>query len=115
MGISPIGNSYRKCYQSNKRNYHQISYQSDKLRKENNLSVIDEFYETYRKKYKTNGKSWYENEQFKKGNSWKSRLRFNIDRTFKKANDCDDFLKKMTTLDYEIKYGKYIVFKYMDK
>lgn len=38
-------------------------YQSDKLYKNNNLSVIDEFYESYKRKYKTNGKSWYENEQ----------------------------------------------------
>ena len=89
-----------KCYQSNKRSYHQIRYQSDKLCKENNLSVIDEFYETYRKKYKTNGKSWYENEQF------------DIDRAIKQSNDC---LKKMTALDYEIKYGKYIAFKHKDK
>ena len=68
-----------KCYQSNKRSYHQIRYQSDKLCKENSLSVIDEFYESYKRKYKTNGKSWYENEQFKKGTSWKSRLQFDID------------------------------------
>ena len=45
-----------KCYQSNKRSYHQIRYQSDKLCRENNLSVIDEFYESYKKKYKTNGR-----------------------------------------------------------
>lgn len=104
-----------KCYQSNKRSYHQIRYQCDKLCKENNLSVIDEFYETYRKKYKTNGKSWYENDQFKKGTSWKSRLQFDIDRAIKQANNWDDFLKKMTTLDYEIKYGKHIAFKHKDK
>lgn len=104
-----------KCYQSNKKSYHQIRYQSDKLCKENNLSVIDEFYETYRKKYKTNGKSWYENDQFKKGTSWKSRLQFDIDRAIKQSNDWDDFLKKMTTLDYEIKYGKHIAFKHNDK
>lgn len=54
-----------KCYQSNKKSYHQ----SDKLCKKNSLSVIDEFYETYKKTYKTSGKSWYENEQFKKGTS----------------------------------------------
>ena len=30
-----------KCYQSNKKSYHKIRYQSDKLCKENNLSVID--------------------------------------------------------------------------
>lgn len=94
-----------KCYQSNKRSYHQIRYQSDKLCKENNLSVIDEFYETYRKKYKTNGKSWYENDQFKKGTSWKSRLQFDIDRAIKQSKDWDDFMKRMAALNYEIKYG----------
>ena len=67
-----------KCYQSNKKSYHQIGYQSGKLCKENNFSVIDEFYEAFKKKYKTNSKSWYENEQSKKGTSWKSRLQFDI-------------------------------------
>ena len=46
-----------KCYQSNKKSYHKIRYQSDKLCKENNLSVIDEHYESFKKKYKVNGKS----------------------------------------------------------
>ena len=104
-----------KCYQSNKRSYHQIRYQSDKLCKENDLSVIDEFYETYRKKYKTNGKSWYENDQFKKGTSWKSRLQFDIDRAIKQSKDWDDFIKRMAALNYEIKYGKHIAFKHKDK
>ena len=104
-----------KCYQSNKRSYHQIRYQSDKLCKENNLSVIDEFYETYRKKYKTNGKSWYENDQFKKGTSWKSRLQFDIDRAIKQSKDWDDFIKRMAALNYETKYGKHIAFKHKDK
>ena len=104
-----------KCYQSNKRSYHQIRYQSDKLCKENNLSVIDEFYEIYRKKFKTNGKSWYENDQFKKGTSWKSRLQFDIDRAIKQSNDWNDFIKRMVALDYEIKYGKYIAFKHKEK
>ncbi|EFD94057.1 relaxase/mobilization nuclease domain protein [Megasphaera lornae] len=104
-----------KCYQSNKRSYHQIRYQSDKLCKENNLSVIDEFYETYRKKYKTNGKSWYENDKFKKGTSWKSRLQFDIDKAIKQSKDWDDFIKRMATLNYEIKYGKHIAFKHKDK
>jgi len=100
-----------KCYQSNKRSYHQIRYQS----KENNLSVIDKFYETYRKKYKTNAKSWYENDQFKKGTSWKSRLQFDIDRAIKQSKDWDDFIKRMAALDYEIKYGKHVTFKHKDK
>ena len=104
-----------KCYQSNKRSYHQIRYQSDKLCKENNLSVVDEFYESYKKKYKTNGKSWYENEQAKRGTSWKSRLRFDIDRMIKQSKDWDEFLQKMAELGYEIKYGKHIAFKPKDK
>lgn len=104
-----------RCYQSNNKSYHQIRYQSDKLCKENNLSVIDEFYENYKKKYKTNGKSWYENEQAKRGTSWKSRLQFDIDRMIKQSKDWDDFLKTMADLGYEIKYGKHIAFKPKDK
>ena len=104
-----------KCYQSNKKSYHKIRYQSDKLCKENNLSVIDEFYESYKKKYKINGKSWYENEQAKRGTSWKSRLQFDIDRMIKQSHDWDEFLKKMAELGYEIKYGKHIAFKPKDK
>lgn len=104
-----------KCYQSNKRSYHQIRYQSDKLCKEHNLSVIDEYYGRFKKKYKTNGKSWYENEQYQKGNSWKSRLQFDIDRIIKQSKDWDTFLKKIEDLGYEIKHGKYIAFKHSDK
>ena len=104
-----------RCYQSNKKSYHQIRYQSDKLCKENSLSVIDEFYESYKKKYKINGKSWYENEHAKHGTSWKSRLQFDIDRMIKQSKDWDEFLKKMADLGYEIKYGKHIAFKPKDK
>lgn len=104
-----------KCYQSNKRSYHQIRYQSDKLCKEHNLSFVDEYYEKFKKKYKTNGKSWYEHEQSKKGNSWKSRLQFDIDRMVKQSKDWAEFTQKMTELGYEIKYGKHIAFKHHDK
>ena len=104
-----------KCYQSNKRSYHQIRYQSDKLCKEYNLSVIDEYYERFKKNYKTNGKSWYENEQAKNGSSWKSKLQFDIDRMIAQSKDWAEFTQKMTELGYEIKYGKHIAFKHHDK
>ena len=104
-----------KCYQSNKKSYHKIRYQNDKLCKENNLSVIDEHYESFKKKYKVNGKSWYENEQSKKGTSWKSRLQFDIDRMIQQSKDWEEFLKKMAELGYEIKHGKHIAFKPKDK
>lgn len=38
-------------------------------------------------KYKVNDKSWYENEQAKKGTSWKSKLQFDIDITIKQSKD----------------------------
>lgn len=104
-----------KCYQSNKLSYHRIRTISDTLCRENNLSVIDEFYEAYRRKYKTNGKSWYENEQAKRGKSWKIRLQFDIDRTIKTAKSWDDFLARMASAGYEIKHGKYIAFRHKNK
>ena len=104
-----------KCYQSNTKTYHRIRYQSDKLCKENKLSVIDEYYETYKKKFKTRGKSWYEYEQSKQGKSWKSKLQFDIDRAINKSKSWEDFLENMKKLDYEIKFGKHIAFKHKDK
>ena len=104
-----------KCYQFNKKTYHKIRYQSDELCKENKLSVIDEYYEAYKRKYKTAGKSWYEYDQNKKGNSWKSKLQFDIDRMINKSKSWEEFLENMKTLDYEIKFGKHIAFRHKDK
>ena len=104
-----------KCYQSNKKTYHKIRYQSDELCKENKLSVIDEYYEAYKRKYKTAGKSWYEYDQNKKGNSWKSKLQFDIDRMINKSKFWEEFLENMKSLDYEIKFGKQIAFRHKDK
>ena len=104
-----------KCYQSNKKTYHKIRSISDKLCKENNLSVVDEFYEKYKKKFKTKGKSYYEYSHFKKGTSWKSKLQFSIDKAIEKSNTWEEFLKIIERYGYEIKFGKHIVFKHKDK
>lgn len=64
--------------------------------------------------YKSSGKSRYENQQAKQGNSCKSKLHFDIDRTLKQSTDWDDFLKTMAKLGYEIKYGKHIAFRHKD-
>ena len=104
-----------KCYQSNKKTYHQIRYQSDLICKEKGLSIIDEYYEIFKKKYKTKGKSWYEDNQRKQGISWKSKLQFDIDRVIRQSKNWDDFLSKMEKLDYEIKHGKHIAFRHKDK
>ena len=73
------------------------------------------FTKAIKKKYKTNGKSWYENEQVKHGIYRKSKLQFDIDRMIKQSKDWDEFLKKMSDVGYEIKYGKHIAFKTKDK
>lgn len=104
-----------KCYQSNKKTYHQIRYQSDLICKEKGLSIIDEYYETFKKKYKPNGKSWYEDNQRKQGTSWKSKLQFDIDRVIRQSKNWDDFLSKMEKIDYEIKHGKHIAFRHKYK
>lgn len=104
-----------KCYQSNKRTYHKIRDVSDELCKENGLIVIDEFYESYKKRFKTKGKSWYEYNQHKQGKSWKSKLAFDIDNAIIKAKDFEDFKSIMTSKGYEIKEGKHIAFKHKDK
>ena len=104
-----------KCYQSNKKTYHKIRSINDKLCKENNLSVVDEFYEKYKKKFKTKGKSYYEYSHYKKGTSWKSKLQFSIDKAINKSNTWEEFLKIMERYGYEIKFGKHIAFKHKDK
>ena len=104
-----------KCYRANYKTYHQIRSRSDELCKKNKLSVIDPYYESYKRKYKTKGKSWYEFQHTKQGTSWKSKLQFDIDRTLKQAQNWEDFLRKMSELGYEIKHGKHIAFRHKDK
>ncbi|KXO15747.1 hypothetical protein HMPREF3189_01224, partial [Clostridiales bacterium KA00134] len=71
--------------------------------------------EAYKRKYKTAGKSWYEYDQNKKGNSWKAKLQFDIDRMINKSKSWEEFLENMESLDYEIKFGKHIAFRHKDK
>lgn len=103
-----------KCYQSNKRTYHNIRNISDELCKENNLIVIDEFYEKY-KKLRAKGQSYKQYLENKKGTSWKSKLQFDIDNAIESSKDWDKFLEMMQAKGYEIKQGKHIAFKHKDK
>lgn len=103
-----------KCYQSNKRTYHNIRNISDELCKENNLIVIDEFYEKY-KKLRAKGQSYKQYLENKKGTSWKSKLQFDIDNAIESSKDWYKFLELMQAKGYEIKQGKHIAFKHKDK
>lgn len=77
---------------------------SDELCRENGLSVIQI-------PEKGKGKSHYEWEQNKAGNSWKAQLKTNIDECIMSANSFDDFLWKMQERGYRIKRGKFISFQ----
>lgn len=104
-----------KAYQSNKRSYHQIRTISDDLCKENGLSVIDENYKRFKNRYSTNGKSYMEYTEFKRGNSWKNKLQIAIDKAVLKSKTYEEFLKTMEDFGYEIKIGKYLSFRHKDK
>ncbi|WP_276907140.1 relaxase/mobilization nuclease domain-containing protein [Peptoniphilus duerdenii] len=101
-----------KVYHSYYGSYRNIRNQSDKLCKEHNLSVIDqeiqkEINEIKRRKFV----NWYDWNEDKKGESYKSRLQFDMDRVIQKAINWEHFLKIMEQYGYEIKFGKYIAFK----
>jgi len=104
-----------KAYQSNKRSYHQIRTVSDNLCRENGLSVIDENYKKFKNRYSTNGKNYMEYTEFKRGNSWKSKLQLAIDKAVLKSKTYEEFLKTMEDFGYEIKIGKYLSFRHKDK
>ena len=77
---------------------------SDELCREYGLSVISN-------PERGKGKSRYEWEQERAGNSWKAKLKISIDECIKYASSFDDFLERMKALDYEIKHGKHIAFR----
>ena len=104
-----------KAYKSNKRSYHQIRTVSDDLCRENGLSVIDENYKKFKNRYSTNGKNYMEYTEFKRGNSWKSKLQLAIDKAVLKSKTYEEFLKTMDDFGYEIKIGKYLSFRHKDK
>ena len=104
-----------KAYKSNKRSYHQIRTVSDDLCRENGLSVIDENYKKFKNRYSTNGKNYMEYTEFKRGNSWKSKLQLAIDKAILKSKTYEEFLKTMEDFGYEIKIGKYLSFRHKDK
>ena len=101
-----------KIYHSYYGSYMNIRNQSDKLCMEHNLSVIDQETEKEINKIKRRKfVNWYDWNEDKKGKSYKSRLQFDIDRTIKHSINWQDFLSKMESCGYEIKFGKHIAFR----
>ena len=91
------------AYKSYKRIYYDMREVSDRLCKENGLSVIPPS--------QNKGMGYKEYTEAKRGTSWKQKLKQTIDRLVLTAKDYDDFLRLMQEAGYEIKTGKYISFR----
>ena len=91
------------AYKSYKRIYYDMREVSDRLCKENGLSVIPPS--------QNKGMGYKEYTEAKRGTSWKQKLKQTIDRLVITAKDYDDFLRLMQEVGYEIKTGKYISFR----
>ena len=91
------------AYKSYKRIYYDMREVSDRLCKENGLSVIPPS--------QNKGMGYKEYTEAKRGTSWKQKLKQTIDRLVITAKDYDDFLRLMQEAGYEIKPGKYISFR----
>lgn len=91
------------AYKSYKRIYYDMREVSDRLCKENGLSVIPPS--------QNKGMGYKEYTEAKRGTSWKQKLKQIIDRLVITAKDYDDFLRLMQEAGYEIKTGKYISFR----
>lgn len=91
------------AYKSYKRIYYDMREVSDRLCKENGLSVIPPS--------QNKGMGYKEYTEAKRGTSWKQKLKQTIDQLVITAKDYDDFLRLMQEAGYEIKTGKYISFR----
>ena len=91
------------AYKSYKRIYYDMREVSDRLCKDNGLSVIPPS--------QNKGMGYKEYTETKRGTSWKQKLKQTIDRIVITAKDYDDFLRLMQEAGYEIKTGKYISFR----
>ena len=88
-------------YNSNKRSYYGIRNISDKLCRENGLSVV-----VLGKGSK--GKSYAEYQAEKVGTSWKGKLKIAVDTLIPQVASFEELLQRLQAAGYEIKPGKYI-------
>ena len=88
-------------YVSNKRSYYGIRNMSDKLCRENGLSVVVPG-------KGSKGKSYAEYQAEKTGTSWKGKLKAAVDALIPQVSDFEELLRRLQAAGYEIKPGKYI-------
>ena len=88
-------------YNSNKRSYYGIRNMSDRLCRENGLSVV-----VPQKGGK--GKSYAEYLAEKTGTSWKGKLKIAVDGLIPQVSSFEELLSRLQSAGYEIKPGKYV-------
>ena len=88
-------------YNSNKRSYYGIRNMSDRLCRENGLSVV-----VPQKGGK--GKSYAEYIAEKTGTSWKGKLKIAVDALIPQVSSFEELLSRLQAAGYEIKPGKYV-------
>ena len=88
-------------YNSNERSYYGIRNMSDRLCRENGLSVV-----VPQKGGK--GKNYAEYLAEKTGTSWKGKLKIAVDGLIPQVSSFEELLSRLQGLGYEIKPGKYV-------
>lgn len=94
-------------YRSNKKSYRRICMISNKICREYGLS---ENMPTGNR-----GRSYKEDMEFKRGSSWKAKLKFAVDRAIWTSVTYEEFLMKMREAGYEIRQGKYLAFRHPEQ
>ena len=87
-------------YNSNKRTYYNIRNTSDRLCRDNGLSVVEPS--------ENKGKHYAEYQADKVGKSWKSKLKIAVDALIPRVSSFEELLQRLQAAGYEIKRGKYI-------
>ena len=88
-------------YNSNKRSYYGLPNMSDKLCRENGLSVVVPG-------KGSKGKSYAEYQAEKTGTSWKGKLKIAVDALIPQVSSFEELLTRLQAAGYEIKPGKYV-------
>lgn len=99
-------------YNSNKKTYYQIRNKSDRLCKENGLSLVkpgkeieytDKNGQRCTRPAKETGRSYAEYAADKNGGSFKTKLKKTIDTVILQSSDFENFLRRMEAAGYEVK------------
>lgn len=89
------------CYLEDRKSnpsFQKIREMSDELCREHQLSVIEN-------PQLGKGQKWYEWSQDKEGQSWKSKLRYELDCVIMRSDTFDDFLEKCKVNNIEVVYN----------